>query len=249
MWASNRTGAYSVWRKRADQSREEEQLLQTAREQVPAECVDGRAWTDLVATERRRQLRHLGRPTEREHRVIPVLNSAFEERGGPFAPDGQWFAYSRTRPAARSTSSWHGCRRRMRESGCRREVAPPLGTPTGKELLLHRSSRPDDERPDPDVRRPARDWRRQRRCSQTIGSRSGDLPSSAATVLHRTVSGSHADTDGQSRLQRGDGHAQLAGNQVVAIFLGILGAGRIDPGPRPSTHDDSTTLTHGTATS
>ena len=31
---------------------------------------------------------------EGEHRVIPVLNSAFEERGGPFAADCQWFAYT-----------------------------------------------------------------------------------------------------------------------------------------------------------
>ena len=97
-FASNRTGPFDIYRKKADGTGEAEELLKSKRHQYPQSwTADGRK---ILFTEHHPEtgfdlwLLDLTVEEESDGRLEPLLTSAADEFEARFSPDGRWFTYA-----------------------------------------------------------------------------------------------------------------------------------------------------------
>jgi len=96
LFASQRTGTYSVWRKRVQPPGTEELIARAERNLFPASSTamsPDKKWLNVVGPSEGGSFDIYTLQLDGDRRLIPLVQSPFEERGGGFSPDGQWFAY------------------------------------------------------------------------------------------------------------------------------------------------------------
>jgi eukaryotic-like serine/threonine-protein kinase len=96
LFASSRTGAYSVWRKPVEPPGDEELLVRSERNLYPGSASamsPDRRWLTVAGPSEGGSFDIYAKQLDGEKRLIPLMQSRFEERGGGFSPDGRWVAY------------------------------------------------------------------------------------------------------------------------------------------------------------
>jgi eukaryotic-like serine/threonine-protein kinase len=93
IFASNRNGAYEIWRTPVDGSGPDEPLLQIDHNVFPTGASPDGRWLLVNSPGNGGGFDIAALDLQNARRVVPLLNSTFEERGASFSPDGRWFAY------------------------------------------------------------------------------------------------------------------------------------------------------------
>jgi Tol biopolymer transport system component len=93
IFATTRNGAYEIWRTPVDGSGPDEPLLQIGRNVFPTDASPDGRWLLVSSPGNGGGFDIAALDLMNGRRLVPLLSSTFEERGGAFSPDGRWFAY------------------------------------------------------------------------------------------------------------------------------------------------------------
>ncbi|MGH9238523.1 MAG: protein kinase domain-containing protein [Vicinamibacterales bacterium] len=96
IFASARTGAYAVWRKPVEPPGNEELVVRSERNLFPGSATamsPDRRWLNVTGPSEGGSFDIYTTRLDGNGRLMPLVQSPFEERGGGFSPDGQWIAY------------------------------------------------------------------------------------------------------------------------------------------------------------
>jgi eukaryotic-like serine/threonine-protein kinase len=93
IFASTRNGANEIWRTPVDGSGPDEPLLQIDRNVFPSDASPDGRWVLVASPGNGGGFDVAALDLTNGRRLVPLLSSTFEERGGWFSPDGRWFAY------------------------------------------------------------------------------------------------------------------------------------------------------------
>jgi serine/threonine-protein kinase len=135
VFGSNRAGTSAVYVQAADGSGTAEQLTESSNDQLPTSVSpDGMR---IVYDENSETFDLMSATLDGERRVIPLLQTPFDERYGMISPDGRWLAYQsnesgRNEIYVRPFPDIEGGRWQVSASG----GVLPLWSPSGDELLF-----------------------------------------------------------------------------------------------------------------